>query len=98
MNDAIRQYQRTLHDLLPFLAERYSVASLALFGSRLHGGEHEGSDLDILVTFRETPSLLKLIEVENFLSDELGVQVDLVPRDSLKPHIGQRILREMVPV
>jgi uncharacterized protein len=55
------------------------------------------SDLDILITYREIPSLLGFIALENYLSDQLGVKVDLVMKDSLKPKIGQRILREAFP-
>jgi uncharacterized protein len=98
MNESIQHYQRLLREQLPFLAARYRVASLGLFGSYLHGTQRPDSDLDVLVTFHETPSLLQLIELENYLSDVLGVKVDLVLRDSLKPHIGERVLREVVPV
>jgi len=50
------------------------------------------------VEFRETPGLLKFIELENYLTDILGVKVDLVMRDALKPRIGQRILEEVESV
>jgi len=36
--------------------------------------------------------------LENYLSDTLGVKVDLVMKDALKPRIGERILNEAVPV
>jgi uncharacterized protein len=98
MNEAIQHYQRLLREHLPFLAAHYRVASLGLFGSYLHGTQRCDSDLDILVSFDETPSLLRLIELENHLSDQLGVKVDLVLREALKPRIGERILREVVPV
>jgi predicted nucleotidyltransferase len=32
------------------------------------------------------------------MSELLGVKVDLVMKDSLKPTIGKRILQEVVPV
>jgi len=51
-----------------------------------------------LVTFYETPSLLRFIALENYLSDLLGIQVDLVMREALRPHIGQRILDEVIRV
>jgi hypothetical protein len=98
MTEAVRGYRRLLRKQLPLLAARYHVASLGLFGSYLHGAERKDSDLDVLVTFDETPSLLRLIELENYLSDQLGVKVDLVPRESLKRHIGELVLREVVPV
>jgi predicted nucleotidyltransferase len=44
---------------LPRLAAAYEVSELALFGSRVRGEEHAGSDLDVLVEFRVVPSLLR---------------------------------------
>jgi uncharacterized protein len=85
-----------LRNKLPFLVERYDVESLGIFGSYIRGSQREGSDLDLLVTFRRPPSLLKFIELENYLSDLLGVRVDLVMKDALKPRIGARILEEVV--
>src|SRR3954451_18516725 len=98
MNALVRAYQRRLREELPALAARYQVASLGLFGSYLRGTQRPDSDLDILVSFHETPTLLRLIELENHLSDLLGVKVDLVLREALKPRIGERVLREVVPV
>lgn len=87
-----------LRGLLPSLAEEYSVASLALFGSFVREEQTNGSDLDLLVEFEEAPSLFRFIELENLLTDELGVDVDLVMKDALKPRIGQRILQEIEPI
>jgi len=98
MNEAVCRYQRLLREMLPFLAARYHVGSRGLFRSYLHGTQRPDSDLDVLVTFDEVPSLLRLIALENYLSDQLGVKVDLVPREALKPRIGERVLREVVPV
>src|SRR5436190_31492 len=98
MNELVQRYQRLLREQLPFLAVRYRVASLGLFGSYLHGTQRPDSDLDVLVSFHETPTLLRFIELENHLSDLLGVKVDLVLREALKPRIGERVLREVVPV
>lgn len=88
----------TLKSLLPELATRFKVASLGVFGSYLHHRQNAASDLDILVDFEEPPSLLHFIELENYLSDTLGVKVDLVMKDALKPGIGQRILEEAMRV
>ena len=98
MTEAIRRYQSLLREQLPLLSSRYHVVTLGLFGSYLHGTQRPDSDLDVLVTFDEMPSLLRLIELENYLSDQLGVKVDLVPRESLKRYIGERVLREVVSV
>ena len=98
INDSLERYRRVLREHLPHLSERYHVATLGLFGSYVRGTERADSDLDVLVTFDELPSLFRLIDLENHLGDLLGVKVDLVLRDSLKPRIGQRIRHEVVPV
>jgi len=87
-----------LRSLLPHLTVRFKVESIALFGSYVRGDQRPDSDLDLLVTFREVPSLFGFIELEDYLSEALGVKVDLVMKDSLKPRIGQRILTEAVPL
>ena len=95
---SLKKYIEILHEQMPMLAERYSVETLEVFGSYVRDEQKKDSDLDILVTFKEEPSLLTFIAIENYLSDLLGVKVDLVMKDSLKPVIGQTILREAVPV
>jgi predicted nucleotidyltransferase len=80
--------------MLPMLRTQYHVRTLEVFGSFVRGEEREKSDLDLLVTFDENPTLFKFVALENHLSDSLGIRVDLVMKDSLKPYIGKRILEE----
>ncbi len=87
-----------LRRVLPELMTRYSVKSLAVFGSYARNEQRSSSDLDLLVEFVEPPGLLKFIEIENNLSDLLGVKVDLVMKDALKPRIGARVLSEAIAV
>lgn len=80
------------------MKEQYQVDSLGIFGSYVRQEQGSESDLDVLVTFSEPPSLLTFVALENHLSDLLGVPVDLVMRDTLKPRLGQVILEEVVRV
>jgi predicted nucleotidyltransferase len=80
----------------PLLQARYQVNELGIFGSFVRQEQTETSDVDVLVEFSETPSLLKFINLENYLSDNLGVKVDLVHKRGLKPRIGERVLAEVV--
>jgi len=82
----------------PVFACHPAVAAAYIFGSVARGQAGPDSDLDVLVTFDELPGLIRLIELEDHLSDLLGVKVDLVLRNSLKPWIGPTVLREVVPV
>lgn len=90
--------QRRLREALPRLTEEHSVESLELFGSYVRGEQKEGSDLDVLVTFREAPGLIQFIRLEDQLSELLGVQVDLVMKDALKKRVRRSVLQEAVVV
>lgn len=98
MNAPLDTLRSKLRDQLPRLSEQYDLASLELFGSYVRGEQHPDSDLDVLVRFHRAPSLFQLIELESELGDLLGIRVDLVLRDALKPCIGRRILAEATPV
>ena len=84
-----------LRQHLPELREKYSVSYLGIFGSYIRGEQTKDSDLDVLVQFDKKPGLLRYMELENYLSDLLGVQVDLVMKSALRPNIGKRILNEV---
>jgi uncharacterized protein len=96
--DSIDAFRQVLRSELPSLKAGWGVASLELFGSRLRGDARPDSDLDVLVSFERPTSLLRLVELEQHLSDLLNVKVDVVLRSSLKPRIGKRILAEAVAV
>lgn len=80
------------------LKKRYPIKRIGIFGSYLREEAGDKSDLDILVEFEEDANigLLRFLEIENYLSDLFGVQVDLVERSVLKPRIGAHILKEVV--
>ena len=91
-------YIRKLHEMLPELKEKYHVSYLGIFGSYIRREQKSESDLDILVEFSKTPTIFKFVNLENYLSDVLGIKVDLVMKDALKPNIGKHILSEVETV
>lgn len=80
------------------LINRYGITFIGVFGSYIRNEQHQGSDLDVLVAFTSPPGLFKVVELQDELSNLLETSVDLVVRSELKPHIGQRILAEVVEV
>ena len=94
----VMRYIATLRRHRRLLAKRYHIASLGVFGSYVRNEQHDGSDLDLLVAFTQTPSLFTLVALQEELHDLLGTPVDLVLKASLKPRIGQRILHEVVEI
>ena len=98
MKENLNTLLKEIKTLFPYLTEKYSVQSIEVFGSYVRNEQNENSDLDLLVTFSQVPGLIKFISLKNFLSDTLGVNVDLVMKNSLKPGISGFILNEAVPV
>ena len=94
MKNELKNITTKLREELPILRSQYNVTSIELFGSFVRNKQRANSDLDILVTFSQAPSLFKFIELEDYLSNLLGIKVDLVMKSSLKPNIGKRILSE----
>ena len=76
------------------ITEKYHVSEIGVFGSYIRGEQDADSDIDILVSFDKPIGFIKFMRLEFYLSDLLGRKVDLVTKDSLKPHIGSMILRE----
>jgi len=94
----IEDVKSRLEELKPMLRERFKVENIGFFGSYVRGEQKKKSDLDVLVEFYEPISLFQFIELEDLLSEKLGVKVDLVSKKALKPSIGQCILKEVIYV
>ena len=92
------EYARILREHTAELQRDHGVASLALFGSYVRGEERDDSDLDVLVDFSRPIGLFGLVATERYMSEILGVRVDLVTRPTLRRRIGRAILEEAVPL
>lgn len=70
---------------------------VGVFGSYARGENTLASDLDLLVhlDYSVPISLLRLIAVEQDISDALGIQVDLVTEKSLHPLIRPVVEKEV---
>jgi predicted nucleotidyltransferase len=66
------------------IIQPYSPERVSVFGSYARGEHKTGSDLDILIKFKQKIGLLKLVQIEQELSDKLGIEVDLVTENALK--------------
>lgn len=82
----------------PVVQEKYKVTELGIFGSYVRGEQNEESDVNVLIDYAQAPTLIELIELENYLSDRLGLQADVVTKRGLKPWVKERILGEAIYV
>ncbi len=96
MNPTMRD---TLQQMLPHLREKYGVGQLWIVGSRARGDHRPDSDLDLMVEFeRRGISLFGYAGLILEIEDALGVDVDLVERDNVRPEIAPYLLSDAVPV
>jgi len=79
--------------IVPVLKNR-GVVEASVFGSIARGDACQLSDLDLLVKYHEDVSLLDVVDLKNELESILGVKVDLVSSDYLKPRLKERVLSE----
>ena len=83
--------------IVPILSDR-GVIEASVFGSFTRGEVQPGSDLDLLVRYKETVSLFDVGGLKCELEKLLGIKVDLISRDYLKPRIKKRVLHESVRI
>jgi len=94
----LEEIKRILQEHREELREKYRVKEIGIFGSYVRGEQRRKSDLDVLVEFEPDAGmdLISFVELEDYLSQLLGIKVDLVMKSALKPRIGERVLREVV--
>ncbi len=82
------------------LENRYGIRSIKVFGSRARGDARPDSDLDVIIE-ADKPyrfDLLGLIALEQEMSEDLGINVDLMLAEDLKPSVAHRANIEAVSV
>lgn len=89
------EIKKQLQEGKPDLENEYGVTSVGIFGSYARGEQTERSDVDILVDLKKPIGLVRLVQLNDSISQLLGMKVDLTTRKALKPHIGKRILQEV---
>jgi len=96
----LTEIRQILQAQKPYLAEKYGVTEIGVFGSYVRGEQQPNSDVDILIELERPPriSLIGLVELECHLSDALGEKADITIKSNLRKRVGQRILSEVVPI
>jgi predicted nucleotidyltransferase len=97
----------TRSDLIDVL-HRYDAAlrengatGLFVFGSRARGTERPDSDLDLFIDYDPTakiPNMFRLMQIEELISESLGIPVAITTRNALHPLMKESIEREAIRV
>ena len=94
----LENLKKTLQAHKEELNQKYGVSEIGVFGSFVKNEQNNTSDVDVLIEFDKAVDLLTFVNLKNYLSDLLNVNVGLVMKKALKPKIGQRILQEVVEI
>lgn len=87
--DTLRVHHDELRDV-------YHIQRIGIFGSTARGEQTPTSDVDVLVSFSDPPSMFRFLELERHLSGLLKRRVDLVTERALKPAMRNEVLRDTV--
>lgn len=101
VNNALMTLDETrcqLQELKPILKEKYKIETIEIFGSYARSRQTSQSDIDLLVTYSETPDVVGLNSIKRFLRRKLGVKVDIVSKKYINPLIKERVLKEAIPI
>ncbi len=70
--------QKQLKDIIAEVAAGYPIKNIILFGSRADGTNSNDSDVDLIVEFYDSVSILTLSQLRCDLEEALGLSVDLI--------------------
>ena len=79
------------------LKQKYKVKEIGIFGSYARDEQTDVSDIDILVEFDQPVGFL-FIHLADYLEEILGVKVDLITSEAIKPNRQKHILSDLVYV
>ena len=94
----IKEIKKILNKNKIQFQNNYKVKEIGIFGSYIKSEQNKKSDLDILVEFESPVDFFDYLELEEYLTNLLGIKVDLVMKKALKPNIGRHILKEVIYV
>lgn len=89
----LERLKSELETYKPILLEKYSINQLGIFVLVNNYNAHQ--ELNILIDYIEAPSLLDLVELENWLSQKLEINVHIFTKNGLKGQRRERILSEV---
>jgi len=83
------------------LLRENGATAVFVFGSRARGSERPNSDLDLFIDYDPTlkiPNMFRLMQIEERISETLGIPVTITTRDALHPLMKKDIERDAVRV
>jgi predicted nucleotidyltransferase len=80
------------------IADRYGASDIRIFGSVARGDATDASDLDLIVRFEAGRSLFDHGGLVADLREFLGVPVDVIDEEGMRPRFRENVMKEAVPL
>ena len=93
----LKEIKHILNKHKPELFKKYPLKNIAVFGSYSRNEQKPVSDVDIMVEFTR-PVGIRFIDLAEELEQLLGIKVDLVSRNGIKPKYYQSIKSDLIYV
>jgi predicted nucleotidyltransferase len=91
--EVLRRYDAALRE--------NGATGLFIFGSRAAGTQRPDSDLDLFIDYDpevKIPNMFRLMQIEEEISEALGVPVTITTRNALHPLMRESIERDAIRV
>ena len=85
-----------IYQIIISTLKKEGANKIGVFGSYAKGNASSKSDVDILVDFTKSKSLLDIVRIERELFEKLYVKIDLCTRKSISPYLINQIEGEEV--
>jgi predicted nucleotidyltransferase len=80
-----------------YLAKKFGISEIAIFGSCARGEQTDYSDVDIIVEFKNSfKSFDNYMDLKFYLEELLGRKVDLVIKSAIRSRIEPFIIEEAI--
>lgn len=94
INKINEKIMKTLQEIIKILKKHrdilrsdYNIKSVKIFGSYAEGNQTEKSDIDLIVEFGKTPTLIEVIHIEEELSKLLNTKIDLLTEEGISSYV-----------
>ena len=93
-----RQNLREKRQVIMEIARRYGASDIRIIGSVARGEATEQSDLDLIVRFAPGRSLLDHGGLVMDLRELLGMRVDVIDEEAMRPRFRENVMAEAIPL
>ncbi|MFQ3548759.1 MAG: nucleotidyltransferase family protein [Armatimonadota bacterium] len=96
---SIDEIIKILNDNKSYIASKFGIKEIGVFGSYVRNEQTKDSDLDVLVDFNDGfKTFDNYMDLKFYLEELLSVKIDLVCKTSIKIRLKEYILNEVLSV